>query len=83
LAFGIGTQTNNIWPFDVIADTYIGGTSTPSLTFYPCGGTQRNFKDFFASQNPQINMAYFLTDTSKTNISNTISAAISFDVYYK
>jgi hypothetical protein len=83
LVFGIGTQPYSVWPFDVIADTYIGGTSTPTLTFYPYGGTERNFKDFFALQNPQINMAYFLTDTTKINISNKITAVIGFDVYYK
>jgi hypothetical protein len=82
LVFGIGTQPESVWPFDVIADTYTGG-AVPVLKFYPSGGKQRNFKSFFTSANPQINMAYILSDTSKINIPTKLTAAISFDVYYK
>lgn len=79
LVFGIDTVANGYWPFDVIADSRYGS----GLTFYPFGGTQRNFKGFFSSTYPQIKMAYNLDDTTKINVSHKIITKITFDAYYR
>jgi hypothetical protein len=81
--FGIDSTKDHFWPFDVIAVAHVSGDSIPGLGFNPFGGTYRNFKAFFSRENPLINMAYCLKDTTKVNFTHKVTAKITFDVFYR
>lgn len=86
LAIGLVPKPSGAFPFDALADTYLGSIRSP-LTFYPNGGRYRNLYEDLGGKKVNMQLAYFLSGNYQpavtTGVAHHLLVSITTNCYFE